>query len=316
MKALRFTNNQLGLQDIDLEFLFEDEARVRVILAGICATDIEIVKGYMDFEGTIGHEFVGVVEECSSKPELVGKRVVGEINAACGKCVWCLKGLGRHCPERTVLGIMGRDGAFAEYLRLPPENLHVVPESITDRNAVFVEPLAAAFEILDQVNLVPDVPVLVIGDGRLAQLIVRVLTQHGCRIEVVGVSEAKIERMKDMPQQVYLNEPPPAAAYSTVIEASGAPSGWDTAVKSVEPRGTIVLKSTYASEFDFNPAPLVINEVTVIGSRCGPFDKALAALDSGMRVSDIIDAEYPLEGYQEAFAKVNEPETLKVLFRL
>lgn len=316
MKALRYKNKQLKLHEIDLGHLPQKEARVRVLLAGICATDLEIVKGYMEFEGTIGHEFVGIVEECSSNQDLAGKRVVGEINVDCGKCAWCMKGLARHCPERTVLGISGRDGAFAEYLHLPAGNLHIIPENITDRNAVFVEPLAAVYEIIEQVDIKIEVPVLVIGDGRLAQLIVKVLDRHGYQVEVAGISETKIARMKGIPRRIYLEEPPPEAGFSVVIEASGAPSGWDKAVSAVEPQGTIILKSTYADAFEFNPAPLVINEITVIGSRCGPFEKALTALKNGMRVSDLIDAEYPLEGWQEAFENAQEPETLKVIFRV
>jgi len=316
MKALRYTNNKLNLQDIDIEAVPENEALIHVVLAGICATDLEVIKGYMGFEGTIGHEFVGIVEECPSNPELNGRRIVGEINAACGTCVWCMRGLGRHCPERTVLGILGRDGAFAEYLRLPIENLHVVPESVTDRNAVFVEPLAAAYEILEQINISIDAPVLLIGDGRLAQLIIRVLTREGYQVDLAGISERKIERMKNLYRHAYIDELIAPDSYNIVIEASGSTSGWETAVRTVEPRGTIVLKSTVADPFSFNPAPLVIKEVTVIGSRCGTFGKALEALSTGMRVSDLIDVEYTLDEWQEAFVKARDPETLKVIFKI
>jgi len=316
MKALRFQNKQLSLHEIDLEPTLENEALIRVVLAGICATDLEIIKGYMGFEGTIGHEFVGIVEECPSSPELIGKRVVGEINAACGACVWCMKDLGRHCPERTVLGILGRDGAFAEYLHLPVENLHVVPESVTDRNAVFVEPLAAAYEMLEQIDIRRDATVLLIGDGRLAQLIIRVLTREGFQVDVAGISARKIERMKNLYRHAYIDELIAPDSYNIVIEASGSSSGWETAVRTVEPRGTIVLKSTVADAFSFNPAPLVIKEATVIGSRCGSFGKALGALSTGMRVSDIIDSEYTLDEWQDAFEKARDPETLKVILRM
>ncbi|MCF7809532.1 alcohol dehydrogenase catalytic domain-containing protein [bacterium] len=316
MKALRFINKQLELQEIDLKPTPENEALIRVVIAGICATDMEIIKGYMDFEGVIGHEFVGIVEECQTNPDLIGKRVVGEINAACGKCVWCMKGLGRHCPDRTTLGIFGRDGAFTEYVHLPVENLHIVPENITNRNAVFVEPLAAAYEILEQINIRTDVPVLLIGDGKLAQLIIRVLARRGCQIHVAGVSERKIERMNGLYSRVYIREFPMPDIYTIVIEASGSPVGWDAAVSTVEPRGTIILKSTFADAFSFNPAPLVIKEVTVIGSRCGTFGKALEALSGGMRVSDLIDAEFTFDDWQEAFKKAHDPETLKVILRM
>ncbi|MDP8241357.1 MAG: alcohol dehydrogenase catalytic domain-containing protein [Candidatus Hatepunaea meridiana] len=316
MKALRFKDKRTILQNITLPSLPIDEALIKVVLAGICNTDLEIIKGYMGFEGTLGHEFVGIVAECPSKPEFIGQRVVGEINAACGNCELCQQGLGRHCSDRAVLGILGRDGAFAEYLHLPVTNLHIVPDSISDQDAVFVEPLAAAFEITEQVRLRSEDTVLVIGDGKLAQLIVRVLALYGCRIDVAGISETKIRRMKDIPSRVYLNNNPPQLTYSIVIEASGSPSGWETAVNSVATRGTIILKSTYAGKFNLNLAPLVINEITVIGSRCGPFSTALSALEDRITISDLIDFEYPLDEWRDAFTKAREPETLKVVLRI
>ncbi len=317
MKALRCISNKLRLVEIDLPPLPEGEALIRVLLAGICATDLEIVKGYMGFEGTLGHEFVGIVEECPSQPELAGRRVVGEINVSCGKCRWCLNGMSGHCPDRTVFGILGRDGAFAEYLHLPAGNLHVVPEDVTDKAAVFVEPLSAAFEISEQIHLKSDIYVLVIGDGKLAQLIVRMLAKHGCRVDVTGVSSVKLGRMGDIPHRVYLDDQPESMSYKYVIEASGSPSGWAAAVRAVEPRGTSVLKSTFEGGFNFIPAPLVINEITVVGSRCGSFGSALSSLsDSSIDVSGLIDGEYPLDRWREAFTKAREPESLKVLLRM
>ena len=322
MKALRFGGGRLDLQDGPIPSTSEGEALIKVLLAGICATDIEIIKGYMGFEGTLGHEFVGIVQDCEVLPELIGKRVVGEINAGCGYCEWCRRGLSRHCPDRTVLGILGRDGAFTEYLTLPADNLHIVPDNIPDRSAVFTEPLAAVYEILEQIHLIPGTAVLVIGDGRLAQLIVRVLSRVGCQVEAVGRFESKLKRMKGFINRAYLNVPPPGRIYPFVVEASGSPKGWLSAVQSVEPRGTIVLKSTYAknpgdpAQFDFNPASLVINEITVIGSRCGRFTPALAALSDGLDPTPLIDGEYSLDQWEDAFNFARKPETLKVLFNI
>jgi len=316
MQALRFKEKKLSLKQVPLHDVPEKEARVRVLRAGICATDLEIVKGYMGFEGTLGHEFVGIVEECETMPEFIGKRVVGEINSGCGHCEWCSKGMPRHCPERDVLGIAGRDGAFAEYLHLPVWNLHVVPDEVEDRAAVFTEPLAAACEILEQIHIQPSSTVLLIGDGRLAHLIARVLSRVMCSVEVVGISEAKIRRMKGYISRGYLNSQPPGRKYPIVIESSGSPHGWRTAVDAVEPRGAIILKSTYAGALKFNPAPLVIDEVSVIGSRCGLFNPALIALKTGLKVTDLIDAEYPLSQWEEAFETAKKPEVIKVLFKM
>ena len=316
LKALRYIDQRLQLVDIPPPEVPAGEALVQVMLAGICATDLEIMKGYLDFQGTLGHEFTGIVRECVSQPDLVGQRVVGEINAACGICDWCRRGLGRHCPDRTVLGIEGRDGAFAEYLALPAVNLKPIPEALPDRAAVFTEPLAAAMEIPRQVHISPGVFVLVIGDGRLAQLIVRVLAQNYCRVDAVGHHESKLRRMKGFVNRIFLNQPPPDDQYPVVIEASGAPSGWAAAAEAVAPRGLIVLKSTYGEALNFNPSPLVVDEVTVVGSRCGPFAPALAALAAGFNPTPLIDAEYPLSQYQEAFLQAGRPGTLKVLLKI
>ena len=313
---MRFKSNRLELVETKTPEVSEREALIKVILAGICATDLEITQGYIAFEGTLGHEFVGVVEECADMPELVGRRVVGEINAGCGWCDWCRRGLARHCPQRTVLGISGLDGAFADYLVLPAWNLHPVPDEVDDRRAVFAEPLAAAMEILEQVHIPPGAPVLLVGDGRLAQLIVRVLARAGCLVEAVGRSERKIRRMRGYAHKGYLNAPPPDVKYPFVVEASGSPRGWRSAVNAVEPRGTVILKSTYAGRTEFNPAPLVVDEITVVGSRCGRFAPALKALAGGLEVSDLIDAEFPLTQWKEAMNRAREPETLKVLLEI
>lgn len=316
MQALQFRNGNLKLQDTDPGDVPDKEARVRVLMAGICATDLEILKGYMRFEGTLGHEFVGLVEECDAMPELIGRRVVGEINSGCGYCEICRKGNQRHCPNRDVLGISGRDGTFAEYLHLPAWNLHVVPDEIENSAAVFTEPLAAAYEILDQVHIPPSTPVLLIGDGRFAHLVARVLARAACQVEVVGVSEPKIRRMKGFVTKGYLNTQPPGRKYPVVIEASGSPRGWRAAMNAVESRGTIILKSTYVGGFKFNPTQLAVDEITVVGSRCGSFQPALNALKSGLSVIDLVDGEFSLAEWEKAFEKAQEPDVIKVLFRV
>ncbi|HLG73191.1 MAG TPA: alcohol dehydrogenase catalytic domain-containing protein [Chloroflexota bacterium] len=280
----------------------EGEALVRVRLAGICNTDVEIVRGYMGFAGVPGHEFVGEVD---------GQRVAGEINAACGHCSWCERGLGRHCPNRTVLGILGRDGTFAEYLTLPRENLHPLPDSLDDEVAVFVEPTAAAFEILEQVPLSGEERVALLGDGKLALLIAQVLRRR-CRLSVFGKHQEKLRLLRDVDWSVE----PPAGQFDVVVEATGSERGFQQALELVRPRGTLVLKSTVAAGAQLNLAPIVINEVTVVGSRCGLFEPAIAALASGeVDPRPLISAVYPLEEGLAAFDRAQQPGVLKVLLK-
>ncbi len=294
------------------------EALVRVTAAGICRTDVEIVKGYMDFTGVPGHEFVGVVESSPITAQ-IGTRVVGEINAGCGQCGLCLQGLERHCPHRTVLGILGRDGAMAEYLTLPPANLVPVPEDMPDEIAVFTEPLAAALEILEQVHIRPADRVLVIGDGKLGLLVGAVLLLTGCDLLMVGKHSDKLAifdrwggRTTRLTEFEQGND-----SFDIVVEASGGPGGWDLAVRRLKPRGTLVLKSTYAGGFDFNPAPLVINEITVIGSRCGFFAPALRVMERGLvDPSALIARVFPFDRAEEAFAYSQEKGVLKVILKL
>ena len=316
MKALRIKNKSISLKVVKKPQATENEALIKVLAAGIGAVDHDIIMGYKDFEGTFGHEFVGIVQECEISPELVGNRVVGEINSGCGYCELCRKDMGRHCAERDVLGISGRDGAFAEYLVLPAWNLHVVPDSIPTLSAVFTEPLAAALEIVEQVHLPPQTTVLIIGDGKLAQLIARVLRRISCRVEVVGRSEAKVKRMKDYLHKGYLNRQPPNVRYPFVIEASGSPRGWQVALDAVEPCGTIILKSAYAKKLDFNPAAIVTNELNIIGSRCGPFEPALDMLGSGLEVQELIDGEFSLDDWQDAFELFQKPDTIKLILKV
>lgn len=289
----------------------EGECLIRVKKVGICNTDLEITAGYMGFRGILGHEFVGIVEE--GPPEWLDQRVVGEINVGCGDCPACAQKLARHCPHRTVLGILGRDGAMAEYLSLPPQNLLTVPETVRDEEAVFVEPLAAALEILEQLHVRPLDRVCLIGDGKLAVLIARVLAQVGVDLVAVGHHPEKLAKMPAR-ERVLESEFRLAREFDFVIEASGHPSGWQLALGAVRPRGTIVLKSTYAGSFDFNPAPLVIDEIAVVGSRCGSLAPALRQLAAGrIRVADLISATYSFDEALAAFEAARQSKQLKIL---
>ncbi|MCX6353351.1 MAG: alcohol dehydrogenase catalytic domain-containing protein [Candidatus Aureabacteria bacterium] len=293
----------------------DQEACVAVSLAGICATDIEIVKGYMGFRGILGHEFVGKVLE-SGRSELVGKRVVGEINCPCGSCELCRRGLGNHCPERSVLGIKNRDGAFAEYLVLPDKNLHLVPDTVSDRDAVFSELLAAACRAFEQANIREGEQVAVLGDGRLGLLIAAVFIAHGVEITVIGKHGEKLAIAHGWGARTELIPGDPRDLRADiVVDATGSASGLAYAMEMVRPGGRIVMKTTIAAPHALSLAPLVVNEITLIGSRCGSFDHALALL-AGKRVGvgALISAEYPLERAEEAFKRAGSGGALKVLF--
>jgi threonine dehydrogenase-like Zn-dependent dehydrogenase len=289
-------------------------AIVRVRLAGICSTDLQIFHGYMGFQGVPGHEFVGEVQ--SGPSPLLGKRVVGEINFACGRCTLCAQQLGRHCPERRVMGILRADGSFAEYLAVPVANLHPVPDSITDEAAVFTEPLAAAFEILEQVHLQPTDEVLVLGDGKLGLLCAQVLQQTGARVQVLGKHPAKLRFLQKLGLRTTLLTDWQPAPADVVVEATGSTTGLALALTAVRPRGTLVLKSTVATEHTLSLAPLVVNEVTVVGSRCGPFAPALRALaHQHVTVTPLITRIYPLTAGADAVAHAAQPGALKILLR-
>jgi threonine dehydrogenase-like Zn-dependent dehydrogenase len=293
----------------------ETTAVVHVYLAGICATDLQILRGYMGFQGVPGHEFVG---EVSAGPaELIGTRVVGEINFACGHCPVCAQGLGRHCSARQVMGILNADGCFAEYVRVPVTNLHPVPASVTNEAAVFTEPLAAAFEILKQVRVQPTDDVVVLGDGKLGVLCAQVLSSAGAQVCVVGKHPHKLA----LPHQlgmatVLLSDWRPRLA-DIVVEATGSTAGLTLAMESIRPRGTLVLKSTVASTHTLSLAPLVINEITVVGSRCGRFPPALQALAHGhVTVAPLIDRVYPLAEGVQALAHAARPGTRKIVLHM
>lgn len=319
MKCIYFDGKTPALRkDFEKPVPRADEMLVRVSLAGICNTDLEIAKGYMDFEGVMGHEFVGIVEEGL----LRGTRVVGEINLPCGNatgtCQACREGLGNHCPERTVLGIKGRNGCFAEYITLPEANLHAVPDCITDREAVFVEPLAAAFRILEQVEIGEDDRVAVFGDGKLGLLTAQVLALSDCELHMVGKHQGRMDILKRM--ELTKSITPHLAGDFTesvdiAVDCTGSPDGFRQALDSVRPRGTLVVKSTFASEMEFNPSRIVVDEITVVGSRCGPFEKALEALESGLvEVEPLIVQTYTLEKYKHAFKAAQTG--LKVLIEM
>lgn len=292
------------------------EVLVKVNLAGICGTDLEILDGYMTYDGILGHEFVGTVEKADN-PDLIGKRVVGEINAGCGKCESCEKGMDRHCPNRTVLGILKRNGAFAEFLSLPEKNLHVIPDTITDEQAVFVEPLAAAFEIKEQVSLQPQWRVAVVGDGRLAQLIIQVLKLTCSNITCFGRHKRKLESLINIGVKIKIGiEKSDEQSFDLVVEATGSNSGFADTMKLIKPRGIVILKSTIASRENLDLTPTVVNEITLIGSRCGLFKPAIDALATGMvSVDSMIDSTFPLEKFSEAIEHAKKPDTLKVFFK-
>ncbi|OQY35152.1 MAG: alcohol dehydrogenase [Anaerolineaceae bacterium 4572_5.1] len=319
MRALWLENQKLTYQtDLPIPQPSPGEALIRTRLAGICSTDLELIRGYYPYSGVLGHEFVGDVVEAETAPHFVGKRVVGETNAVCGECVHCRGGRSSHCMKRTVLGISNRDGAFAEYFTLPVENLHPVPDNVPDEEAVFTEPLAAALEILEQVHIRPTDSVLVVGAGRLGQLISQVLSLTGANLSVVVRHEhqrALLEQrgITTIPEE-NLPEGIPLGGADVVIDATGSPGGFELAQRSIRPRGTLVLKSTYAGNLDFNASALVVAEVRVVGSRCGPFSPAIRLLKKGLVDPKIlIDYVYPISDGIEAFRKAGERGVFKVL---
>lgn len=317
MKALVYDGELQLVSDYPQPEPPPGEALIRVTLAGICNTDLEIVRGYMGFHGVLGHEFVGVVEACADAPELIGRRVVGEINAACGDCPTCRAGRPTHCPNRTTLGIGGRDGAFAEFLILPVVNLHPVPDQMSDRVAVFTEPLAAACEIPEQVHLHPTDRVVVLGDGKLGLLVAQVLSLTGCDLLVVGRHTEKLDilRRRGIPTAL-VGEARDVQA-DVVVDCTGVPDGFLAARAMIRPRGTLVLKSTFHGVNQVNLTSLVVDEVRMIGSRCGPFAPALRLLARDLiDVESLIDAVYPLDEALAAFERAGTKGTLKVLLEI
>lgn len=317
MRALYF-DKVLAYQSRQPEPAVADgDSLVRVRQAGICATDLEITKGYMGFRGVLGHEFVGVVEQSPDK-QLVGQRVCGEINVVCGRCDLCLAGLSSHCRQRSVLGILNHDGAFADYLRLPAINLHVLPKEIDDDQAVFVEPLAAAFQVLKQIKLDGRKWVTVLGDGRLGLLVAQVLRNAGCPVRVIGKHPEKLAMCEKWSiRSRPLDDIKPRHDQDVVVDCTGSASGFDLAMQMVRPRGSIVLKSTFASAKPLNLAPLVIDEIVVIGSRCGPFREAIRALaEKSIDVVSLIHRRMKIEQGPEAITLAARPGVLKVILTM
>jgi threonine dehydrogenase-like Zn-dependent dehydrogenase len=296
------------------------ESLVRVRLAGICGTDLELVRGYMAYRGVPGHEFVGEVV-ASAEKGLIGRRVAGEINAACGRCDFCIAGLGRHCPNRTVLGILGRDGAFAEYLSLPDSNLVPLPDAITDELAVFIEPVAAAYEIFEQAKIGRNEigrneKIAVLGDGRLGAIVALVLKAEGYDPIVGGHHATKLRRLAALGLRTEL-EAKLVSGFDVVVDCTGAAEGFNRAATLVRPRGRLILKSTAAAAATMNLAPIVVNEITVVGSRCGRFAPALAALEAGKADPRLlVDATFPLADGLAAVKAATDPSNFKVLLKI
>ena len=319
MKALFWNGSELRVEPAYPTPSFGAEAEsesqtalVKVHLAGICSTDLQIFSGYMGFRGVPGHEFVGTVSAGPSV--LIGKRVVGEINFACGWCEACASGLGRHCPNRSVMGILNADGTFAEYVAIPAANLHEVPENVLDEEAVFTEPLAAAFEILEQVQVIPNEEVLIVGDGKLGYLCAQALRLTGVKVTLLGKHEDKLKLVKGLGVKTLLLNNWQAQLFDIVVEATGSASGLELALTAVRPRGTLVLKSTIAAKHEVSLAAVVINEIHLVGSRCGRFLPALEALkDKLVSATPLIEKVYPLQQGIEAVQHAGKSGARKIL---
>lgn len=302
--------------DIPLPRLAAGEALVRVTQAGICHTDIELMRGYYPYTGVIGHEFVGVVEQAED-PAWIGRRVCGEINAVCGECEQCRAGRSMHCEQRTALGIVGRSGAFAEYLALPVANLHVVPPGVTDDEATFAEPLTAAVGILGLTPIAPTDRVVVIGPGKLGNLVAQVLALTGADLLVVGRRAGPLEWLARRGIRTGLLDAITPGSADVVVECSGNPAGFALARQAVRPRGTIALKSTYTGDTTINLSGIVVDEVRLVGSRCGPMGAALRLLEQrAVDVTPLIECRYPLDRIVDALAEADQPGRMKVLVEM
>jgi threonine dehydrogenase-like Zn-dependent dehydrogenase len=312
MQALWLEDNQISLRDVP-QLTKPNEALIRIRKAGICSTDLELVKGYYPYTGILGHEFVGEVIS-APKPEWIGQRVVGEINATCGACEACTNTRPTHCENRTVLGIVNRDGVFAEYTTLPLENLHRVPDTVSDEAAVFTEPLAAALEIQQQIQIKPTDRVLLVGAGRLGQLIAQTLALTGCNLHVVARHKRQQELLAARSIRLTTEEQIQPRKWDIVVEATGSPAGFDLARRAVRPRGTILLKSTYKGEMNVDFSAIVVDEITVLGSRCGPFEPALRLLENReVDPTVLLTENYELKDALKAFEHAAQAGVLKVL---
>lgn len=317
MKALYFDKKLEFRNNYPIPVPAENEALIKITLAGICNTDKEIMKGYVPFTGVLGHEFVGVVTECSQL-EFIGKRVVGEINIGCGVCSLCKNGMRNHCPQRNALGIHGKDGVFAEYVTIPIENLFIVPDEISDEEAVFAEPLAAAFNILQNVEISKQDKVVIIGDGKLGQLIARAVSTTSCDLTMIGKHASKLELAQDFCKTMILKKSfDLESSFDVVIECTGNESALHYAALIVCAKGTIVLKSTYADDIKINPSLWVRKEIRLIGSRCGPFAPALQLMQRNkIDLTKLIDKIFFIDKWENAFEVAFLKGTLKVLLKL
>jgi threonine dehydrogenase-like Zn-dependent dehydrogenase len=303
-------------QNLPMPHADPSEALIQLRLAGICSTDLELVKGYYPYTGILGHEFVGDVIQATEHEDWIGKRVVGEINISCGRCNECLAGRPTHCVGRTVLGISNKNGAFANYLTLPVENLHLVPDNISDEQAVFTEPLAAALEIHEQVQICPTDRVLLVGAGRLGQLIAQTMSLTGCELLVLTRREKQQKLLESTGARFIERGTLPEHTMDVVIEATGSPDGFEIARQAVRPRGTIILKSTYHGNLELDMSRIVVDEIQLIGSRCGPFPAALKLLSTNrVDTQPLIDACFPLKKCLEAFQLAAQPGIFKVLLK-
>lgn len=312
MRALWLENNKIDLRDIS-QPRKPNEALIKIRKAGVCSTDLELVKGYYPYTGILGHEFVGEVVEAEDAA-WIGERVVGEINVVCNKCEQCLNERPTHCENRTVLGIINRDGTFAEFTNLPIRNLHRVPASVPDEMAVFTEPLAAALEIQQQVQINPTDRVLLVGAGRLGQLIAQTLALTGCDLRVVARHKHQQDLLNARGIRIISEEEIKPWRWDVVVEATGSPSGFALARRAIRPRGILILKSTYKGEMNVNFSSVVVDEINIIGSRCGPFEPALHLMESKqVDPTVLIAAEFKLNDALKAFEHAAEPGVLKVL---
>jgi threonine dehydrogenase-like Zn-dependent dehydrogenase len=316
MKGLWLENQHLELRnDIPIPAIASDEALVRVLRAGICNTDLELLRGYYPYQGVLGHEFVGIVEQ--GPANLLNQRVVGEINATCGNCHYCLTGQATHCENRTVLGIVNRNGAFAEYLALPVKNLYPVPDSVSTDAATFTEPIAAALEIQEQVTITPQMKVLVVGDGKLGQLVAQTLALTGCDLLAIGRHAEKLANLTAQNIPTGFAEDVTDRSFDIAVECTGNPDGFAIARRALRPRGILVLKSTYANQLSLDISSIVVDEITLIGSRCGPFSKALKLLaENKIEVHNLIQARYSLDEGLAAFKHAQKRGVLKVLLEI
>lgn len=313
MQALQWDGSSLQLNQIERPIIESNEALIKVDHAGICNTDLEIIRGYYPFQGTLGHEFVGTVVDAADS-SLIAQRVVCDINLACQHCSMCHAGHPHHCLNRETIGISSKDGAFAEYLSAPLANLVPVPDTLSDQQAVFAEPLAAALEIFEQVDFTGIEEVAVIGDGKLGLLIVMCLNSQGLKVSLIGHHQERYELL-NAPQVKFFTSAP-TRTFPIVVEATGNSGGFQDALKLTQAKGTLILKSTYADSFTFNPATLVINEITLLGSRCGPMDKAIALMSKGVISPQcLIEGTFSLAEGLHAVEQARQKGCLKILIK-